>query len=208
MRLRKGQLSAVDGPFTETKEVIGGFAILEAGSMQEAVELTRRFLKVHGDTWDIECEVRRTGGAGLRHRGVRRVTPNRLAIRSLSTFDRVGASRCRSCSAGTVRPRPTARGGRRSSLGTSRFARYRGEYGCAWATAVRRTDVPVLAWDLRGSHGPNSPRGIAPARFPAPPPRASCEGRLTLCVASLRGTSAGQHRHCARGSRNGCVSCD
>ena len=62
VRLRKGALSAVDGPFTETKEVIGGFAILEAGSMQEAVELTRHFLKVHGDTWDIECEVRQLEG--------------------------------------------------------------------------------------------------------------------------------------------------
>src|ERR1700741_4743518 len=43
--LRGGKLSTVDGPFTETKEVIGGFAILEAGSMQEAVDLTKRFLK-------------------------------------------------------------------------------------------------------------------------------------------------------------------
>jgi hypothetical protein len=63
VRLRKGgQLSTVDGPFTETKEVIGGFAILEAGSMPEAIELTRRFLRVHGDTWDIECEVRPLDG--------------------------------------------------------------------------------------------------------------------------------------------------
>ena len=62
VRLRKGQLSAVDGPFTETKEVIGGFAILEAASMREAIELTNRFLKVHGDTWDIECEVRPLDG--------------------------------------------------------------------------------------------------------------------------------------------------
>ena len=62
VRLRKGQLSSVDGPFTETKEVIGGFAIVEAGSMREAVELTRRFLRVHGDTWDIECEVRQMEG--------------------------------------------------------------------------------------------------------------------------------------------------
>ena len=62
VRLRKGQLSSVDGPFTETKEVIGGFAILQAGSMREAVELTRRFLRVHGDTWDIECEVRQMEG--------------------------------------------------------------------------------------------------------------------------------------------------
>ncbi len=62
VRLRKGQLSTVDGPFTETKEVIGGFAILEAGSMPEAIELTNRFLRVHGDTWDIECEVRPLDG--------------------------------------------------------------------------------------------------------------------------------------------------
>jgi hypothetical protein len=62
VRLRKGQLSTVDGPFTETKEVIGGFAILEAGSMREMVELTKRFLKIHGDTWDIECEVRQLDG--------------------------------------------------------------------------------------------------------------------------------------------------
>ena len=62
VRLRKGQLSAVDGPFTETKEVIGGFAILEVASMREAIELTNRFLKVHGDAWDIECEVRPLDG--------------------------------------------------------------------------------------------------------------------------------------------------
>ena len=37
--------------------------------------------------------------------------------------------------------------------------------------------------------------------------RASCEGRLRLRRLAPR-TSAGQHRHCARGSRNGCVSCD
>ena len=62
IRLRKGQLSTVDGPFTETKEVIGGFAILEAASMPAAIELTKRFLRVHGDVWDIECEVRPLDG--------------------------------------------------------------------------------------------------------------------------------------------------
>ena len=40
---RGGKLSFVDGPFTETKEVIGGYAILEAPSKAEAVELTRRY---------------------------------------------------------------------------------------------------------------------------------------------------------------------
>ena len=62
VRLRNGQLSVVDGPFTETKEVIGGFAILEAASMGEAIELTKRFLRIHGDVWDIECEVRPIDG--------------------------------------------------------------------------------------------------------------------------------------------------
>ncbi|HEU0202628.1 MAG TPA: YciI family protein [Burkholderiaceae bacterium] len=62
VRLRSGKLSTVDGPFTETKEVVGGFAILEAGSMAEAVELTKRFLRVHGNEWDIDCEVRQLDG--------------------------------------------------------------------------------------------------------------------------------------------------
>ena len=64
VRLRRGELSTTDGPFTETKEVIGGYAILEAESKDEAIELTQRFLKVHGDEWDIECEVRQLDGPG------------------------------------------------------------------------------------------------------------------------------------------------
>ena len=62
VRLRRGKLSSVDGPFTETKEVIGGYAILEAKSKAEAIELTRRFLQIHGEEWDIECEVRQLDG--------------------------------------------------------------------------------------------------------------------------------------------------
>ncbi|MEO6800214.1 MAG: YciI family protein [Rhodanobacter sp.] len=58
VRLSHGRTSQVDGPFTETKEVIGGYAILEVGSMDEALEVTRRFLDVHGTSWEIECEVR------------------------------------------------------------------------------------------------------------------------------------------------------
>src|SRR5262245_20335779 len=49
VRQRQGKLSTTDGPFTESKEVIGGYAILEAASMPEAIELAKRFLKVHGD---------------------------------------------------------------------------------------------------------------------------------------------------------------
>ena len=58
VKLRSGQTSVVDGPFTESKEVIGGYALLKAASMGEAIELTRRFLLTHGPEWEIECEVR------------------------------------------------------------------------------------------------------------------------------------------------------
>lgn len=62
VRSRRGALSVTEGPFTETKEVIGGYAILEAKSMDEAIELTKRFLAIHGDEWDLECEVRPLDG--------------------------------------------------------------------------------------------------------------------------------------------------
>jgi hypothetical protein len=64
VRLSRGKLSTIDGPFAETKEVIGGYAILEARSKNEAIELTKRFLLVHGDEWDVECEVRQLDEAG------------------------------------------------------------------------------------------------------------------------------------------------
>jgi len=62
IRLRGGKLSVTDGPFTESKEVIGGYAVLEAPSMKEAIELTNRFLKIHGEEWNIECELRQLDG--------------------------------------------------------------------------------------------------------------------------------------------------
>jgi hypothetical protein len=62
VRSRYGAISTTDGPFTETKEVIGGYAILEAKDRAEAVELTKRFLEIHGDEWDVECEVRALDG--------------------------------------------------------------------------------------------------------------------------------------------------
>jgi hypothetical protein len=38
-----------DGPFSEAKEVVGGFAILKANSKEEAIELARQFLQVAGE---------------------------------------------------------------------------------------------------------------------------------------------------------------
>jgi hypothetical protein len=55
VRLAKGKVSVVDGPFTETKELIGGFAILQVSSKEEAIELTRQFLAVAGEG---ETEIR------------------------------------------------------------------------------------------------------------------------------------------------------
>ena len=49
------KVSVTDGPFTESKELIAGFAILEASSKEHAIELTRTFLAVAGDG---ECEIR------------------------------------------------------------------------------------------------------------------------------------------------------
>ena len=50
-----GDFVVTDGPFTETKEVIGGYAILEARSREHVIELTKRFLAVMGSG---QCEVR------------------------------------------------------------------------------------------------------------------------------------------------------
>jgi hypothetical protein len=53
VRSSAGEIT-VDGPFTETKELVGGFALLEADSREEAIELVRKFLKIAGDG---ECEL-------------------------------------------------------------------------------------------------------------------------------------------------------
>src|SRR5262245_42686823 len=55
VRMSNGTVTVTDGPFAETKELIGGFAILKAESKAEAIELTKKFLGVAGDG---ECEVR------------------------------------------------------------------------------------------------------------------------------------------------------
>ena len=55
VRRSSGKLSVNDGPFTEAKEVIGGFAMLKTNSKEEAIELARKFLEVAGDG---ECELR------------------------------------------------------------------------------------------------------------------------------------------------------
>ena len=61
MRLANGKLTTTDGPFIESKEVIGGWAILEANSKAEIVRLTTEFMDLHRNYWpgfEGECEVR------------------------------------------------------------------------------------------------------------------------------------------------------
>jgi|SRR5581483_6186186 len=48
VRLSEGKFTFTDGPFAETREVVGGFAIIQAGSKQEAIERTKYFLQHAG----------------------------------------------------------------------------------------------------------------------------------------------------------------
>jgi len=56
-RVRKDgkRITITDGPFTESKELIAGFALLEADSKETAIEMCKRFMEVAGDG---ECEIR------------------------------------------------------------------------------------------------------------------------------------------------------
>lgn len=62
VRLGREAIKVTDGPFTESKEVIGGFFLLDVADKQTAVEMTRRFVDVHrrilGPDFLLECEVR------------------------------------------------------------------------------------------------------------------------------------------------------
>lgn len=61
VRLAKGRISVTDGPFSESKEVIGGWAILNAGSKAEAVRIATEFMEMHRKHWpefEGESEVR------------------------------------------------------------------------------------------------------------------------------------------------------
>jgi len=55
------KLVVTDGPFIESKEVVGGFALLQANSKEEAIKLAKDFLQVAGDG---ECELRQIYEAG------------------------------------------------------------------------------------------------------------------------------------------------
>jgi hypothetical protein len=62
-RVRKSgdAVTVTDGPFTESKEIVGGFALLRANSKEEAIQMAKDFLKVVGEG---ECEIRQVYEAG------------------------------------------------------------------------------------------------------------------------------------------------
>jgi hypothetical protein len=67
VRLSNGKVNVIDGPFTEAKEIIGGYAQFELKSKEEAVQSAVRFMelhKKHWPGWEGETEVREMYGAG------------------------------------------------------------------------------------------------------------------------------------------------
>jgi hypothetical protein len=65
VRLSQGQVTPIDGPFTETKEIVGGFAILDFQSREEAIQSAISFMGLHKTYWpgwEGETEVRQIFG--------------------------------------------------------------------------------------------------------------------------------------------------
>ena len=62
VRVADGELMVIDGPFPEINQLIGGYAIVRANSRQEALELGKRFMRVHaevlGPSYEGELEIR------------------------------------------------------------------------------------------------------------------------------------------------------
>jgi hypothetical protein len=61
VKLKGGKLTTTDGPFTESKEIVGGYAIIDAKSKTEALELATKFMELHRIHWpefEGECEMR------------------------------------------------------------------------------------------------------------------------------------------------------
>jgi hypothetical protein len=54
----RGAATVTDGPFTESKEVVGGYCILQTRDEAEAIEWTKRFLRLHGNEYELTCELR------------------------------------------------------------------------------------------------------------------------------------------------------
>ncbi|MEW1860963.1 YciI family protein [Streptomyces sp. NBC_00669] len=58
LHLSGGKQTVLDGPFTEAKEIVGGYCIVQVKSQEEALEWASRFLSVHDDEWELSSEIR------------------------------------------------------------------------------------------------------------------------------------------------------
>jgi hypothetical protein len=58
VKYSQGKRAVIDGPFTETKELVAGFTTIQVRSREEALEWTRRFPAPFGEMSDCEIEVR------------------------------------------------------------------------------------------------------------------------------------------------------
>jgi len=58
IQLANGRQVVTDGPFTESKEAIGGYCLIQARAKDEAVEWASRFLALHGPEWEMSMEIR------------------------------------------------------------------------------------------------------------------------------------------------------
>jgi hypothetical protein len=70
IQVANGKANVIDGPFAETKELIGGFAILKADSKEDAVRMGREFMQLQidilGPSYEGEMEIRQMWDEGAR----------------------------------------------------------------------------------------------------------------------------------------------
>jgi hypothetical protein len=72
VRLSNGNLTVTDGPFAESKELIGGYAVYQVPSKNEAIEWTYRFMQLHLEHWpgwEGESEIRQIFDAPTNGKG-------------------------------------------------------------------------------------------------------------------------------------------
>lgn len=61
IRIENGRMTVTDGPFAESKEMIGGYAVIAAATREQAIRSTREFMQLHLEhwpAWEGECELR------------------------------------------------------------------------------------------------------------------------------------------------------
>ncbi len=66
IKVEKGELTVIDGPFIEAKEIIGGYAVFDLPGPAEALACAREFMQLHKDLmpgWEGTCEVRAIAGS-------------------------------------------------------------------------------------------------------------------------------------------------